>query len=231
MKAIVIENLGKRFGTLWAVRDLTFCIDEGKILGICGPNGSGKSTLLKILAGLLRPTRGMVKIYGENPGKHTKRVVSYMSEIDYLYPWMKAGEILDFAASFYEDWDEQRRKDLVNFLKIEEDKKIRELSRGMRGRLKIALALSRRAKIYLLDEPLSGIDPSSRAKILDALVREYRGQEESMIISTHLVREAEPLFEEVIFLKEGEIILRGDADELRETHGKSITEIFLEYFI
>jgi len=231
MKAIEIKNLSKRFGRLWAIRNLSFYVDEGKILGICGPNGSGKSTLLRIIAGLLKPTRGTVQVYGENPGKHTKSIVSYMSEIDYLYPWMKAGEILDFASFFYKDWDDHRRKDLVDFLKIEENKKIKELSKGMRGRLKIALVLSRRAKIYLLDEPLSGIDPSSRAKILDALVREYRGEGETMIISTHLVREAEPLFEEVVFLREGEIILKGEADELRKSYSKSITEIFLELFV
>jgi len=212
MKAIEIKNLSKRFGRLWAIRNLSFYVDEGKILGICGPNGSGKSTLLRIIAGLLKPTRGTVQVYGENPGKHTKSIVSYMSEIDYLYPWMKAGEILDFASFFYKDWDDHRRKDLVDFLKIEENKKIKELSKGM-------------------DEPLSGIDPSSRAKILDALVREYRGEGETMIISTHLVREAEPLFEEVVFLREGEIILKGEADELRKSYSKSITEIFLELFV
>lgn len=231
MKLIEAENLSKRFGTRWAIRNLSFSVDEGKIVGICGPNGSGKSTLLRIIAGLLKPTRGMVKVCGKKPGKETKEVVSYMSELDYLYPWMKAGEILDFASFFYRDWDENRRKNLVDFLKIEENKKVKELSRGMRGRLKIALALSRRARVYLLDEPLSGIDPSSRSKILDALVKEYRGEGETMIISTHLVREAEPLFEDTIFLKEGEIILMGEADELRKRYGKSITEIFLELFI
>ncbi len=220
----------KRFGNKPAIADLSITIREGVFMGLLGPNGSGKSTMLKLIAGLYRPDAGSVLIDGEAPSHKTKAKVAYLPEIDHLYNWMTVKGTLDYISSFYRDWDQSRADELVRFMGLDVDAKVGKLSKGMRARLKIVAAMSRNAEIVLLDEPLSGIDPPSRSKVLGAILSEYRIGSQTIIMSTHDVVETETLFEEVLFLKNGQVALLGDAETLREERGKSIRDLFEEVY-
>ncbi len=225
-----LENVSKNYGRTKALDGVSLKVTEGEIVGILGPNGSGKSTLFKIIAGIVRPSSGKVSVAGSFPDYRTRQVISYMSENDYLYRWMSVKELLEWTSAFYDNWDMTRAYALLEFLGIDVDRKVAALSRGMRGRLKIAVALSRSVPIYLLDEPLSGIDAASRSKILDTLIREYRPTSSAMLISTHLVAEAESLFDRVVFLKEGKKVIDEEADSVRERYGTSINGVFIQIY-
>jgi len=226
---IEIKNLRKKFPGTDAIDGITLDIPDGVVVGLAGLNGSGKTTLLKLIFGFLRPSYGKVLVDGEKPGFWTKSIVAYTPEVDTLYHWMGVREIIDWYASFFEDWNNTKEKALIKILSIEEWKKVGELSRGLRTRLKLLLSLSRDAKIFLLDEPLIGIDPSSREKIEKAILGSISGKE-IVIFSTHIVKEVEKIFDKVIFLKKGEIAIYDDADSLRKKYGKGIEEIFKEVF-
>jgi ABC-2 type transport system ATP-binding protein len=230
MEAIEVYNLTKKFPGVVALQSVTFKVPKGIVLALLGPNGSGKSTLLKILAGLQYPTGGYVKIFGSSPSPSIRKRIAYVPEVESLYRWMKVGEILKFASQFYEDWDQSVLSELLDFLELNPNQKIGTLSRGMKVRLKIALALSRKADLLLLDEPLSGIDPVSREKIIDALVKTYRFGEQTIVFSTHIVKEAEPFFDRVVFLDRGKIRLEEDAERLREREGMSIEQFFKKIY-
>jgi len=229
-KIIEIEGLTKRFPGVVALRNINMEVEKGIILGLLGPNGSGKSTLLKLLVGLLKPSKGKVRVFGEKPTWKLRERIAYVPEVEEIYRWMKVEELISFVSSFYSNWQKGKERELIDFLGIERGKRISELSRGMRMRLKILLALARRADLVLLDEPLSGIDPVSRQRIIETLLREFKVGEKTVIFSTHIVREAERIFDKVVFLREGEIYLSGDADRLREERKNSIEEIFREIF-
>jgi ABC-2 type transport system ATP-binding protein len=199
------------------------------VVGILGANGSGKTTLIKILTGLLRQTSGEVLIDGNKVGVKTKSVVSYLPDRNFLYKWMRIEDACHMYKDFYTDFDEAKFNELLAFMNLNRSMKIDSLSKGMHEKLNLALVLSRNAQLYILDEPIAGVDPVARDQILDAIINNYN-EDSSMIITTHLVRDMESMFEEVVFLKDGQIILTGNAEALRAEKGKQIEEIYKEIF-
>lgn len=227
---VTFRDVHKRFPGTEALRGVSLDLPKGQIVGLLGPNGSGKSTLLKLMAGLHRPTRGSVAVEGRIPDRTTKANLAYLPEIDHLYGWMTVRETIRFVRSLYEDWDEERAQGLLEFMGLDSRKKVVHLSKGMRARLKLVLTLARPARLVLLDEPLSGIDPPSRARIVQAILSEYRFGEQTIIISTHEVLEAESLFDRLIMLEDGRIKIDDDAETLRQQYGRSVQGIMEEIF-
>ncbi len=226
---VYVEDLWKKYPGAWALRGVSLTVARGGVLGVLGENGSGKSTLFRILAGVTRPTRGRAVI-GEIPaGLATKRIVSYLPEIDPFYSWMRVGEQLEFLSKFRSGWDTGQARKLLDFMKLPDDRKVGALSRGQRARLKVVYAFSWPSDVLLMDEPLGGIDPPSRKRILDVLFNEFRRADQTILISTHLVSELEPFIEDVVLLRDGEICISGTAGQLQQDHGKSLSEIFALY--
>ncbi|GAA0721342.1 ABC transporter ATP-binding protein [Clostridium malenominatum] len=223
------DNLGKSYSSKKALNGINIGIPKGKIIGLLGPNGSGKTTFLKIAAGLLKSSEGEIIIDNNKPGVYTKSIVSYLPDKDYLYKWMKIKDAIEFYKDFYEDFQLDKCKELLKFMNLDEDMKVSTLSKGMSEKLYLTLTLSRKAKLYVLDEPLGGVDPTTREKILDAILNNY-SEESSMIITTHLVNDIERLFDYVYFISDGSIVLSGDAEELRIKENKSIDEIYRGVF-
>jgi len=219
-----LENVTKRYRTTEGIRDLTLDFPAGEIVGILGLNGSGKSTMLKLVAGLLFPTAGTITVFGGGPRDHRSRLV-YLGETDTLWPWMTPSDAQAFMTGLYDDFDPVRFNELLDALEVPR-RKTKAMSKGERGRLRLAMALARNAKLYLLDEPLAGIDLISREKILTSLVREWH-TDETILLSTHEVAEAEGLFERAIYLRDGRLALDARAEALRE-RGKSVVETFKE---
>ncbi len=228
-KIVEIKGLTKRYINTIALNGIDLDIEKGKVVGILGPNGSGKTTLIKILAGLLRQSKGEVKIDSRNISVYTKSIVSYLPDRNFLYSWMSIEDALKFYSDFFKDFDIKRAENLLDFMNLDKNLKVNQLSKGMHEKLNLSLVLSRKAKLYILDEPIAGVDPVARDKILDAIINNYN-EDSSMIITTHLVRDMENLFDEVVFLKEGTIKQRGEAEKLREENGKSIDELYKEVF-
>jgi len=222
-------QLSKSFYQKKALDKVDINIEKGKIYGILGPNGGGKSTFFKIAAGLLKPSQGEVTIDNKKPGVYTKSIVSYLPEVNYLYKWMKIKDTLAFFKDLYTDFDIGRARESLKFMELGEGEKVTSLSKGMMGRLKLTLALSRKSKVYLLDEPLNDIDPISREKIITSILDSYN-EEASILINSHLIYYIEKLLDYVFFLSEGRIILSGDAEELRNKRGMSIDKLFQEVF-
>jgi ABC-2 type transport system ATP-binding protein len=222
--------LRKKYPKVEALKGVDLALPQGEIWGLLGPNGSGKSTLLKCIIGLVKPDGGEIKILGQVPSRRTKAQIAFVPEVENLYRWMTVRQAIDFTASFYEDWDEGRIPGLLEFMGLDPDKKVSSLSKGMRARLKLILALARKAPLLLLDEPFSGIDPASRDRIVEGIVRQFKSEEQSMIISTHAVGDTEQLFDGVVFLDEGTVSLQGNAEDLRDQYGKSINDLFKEVF-
>ncbi len=223
---VYVEDLWKRYSGAWALRGVSLTVARGRVLGVLGENGSGKSTLLRILAGVTRPTRGRSRIGEVETGFATKRVVSFLPEVDPFYSWMRVGEQLAFLSSFHATWDEGRARRLLEFMNLPEDRKVGALSRGQRARLKVVSSFSWSPEVVLMDEPLGGIDPPSRRRILDSLFNEFRHPEQTVLISTHLVSDVEPFIEEVLLLRDGETFASGRTDQLQQEHGRSLSEIF-----
>ncbi|MBC7106115.1 MAG: ABC transporter ATP-binding protein, partial [Firmicutes bacterium] len=186
---VEIDGLHKTYFRTRALSGIDLKLERGLIFGLLGPNGSGKSTLLKTIAGLVRPTSGRVLVDGQKPSAATRALVAYLPETDHLYPWMTVRETLDFVSAFHADWEASRAAALLAFMELDAARRVGDLSKGQRARLKLVLALSRRAPLVLLDEPLSGIDPPSRARIIRAVVGEYRLGEQTIVLSTHQVKE------------------------------------------
>ena len=220
-----VKDLKKNYFNKTVLRGLNLEIEKGKILGLLGPNGSGKTTFMKILAGILRPTSGEVLINGTKPGIESKAIVSYLSDVNYLFRWMKIKDAVNFFDDFYDDFSVEKSKELLEFMKLDENAKVKTLSKGMLEKLNLTLVLSRSAKLYIFDEPLGGIDPVAREKIIDAIINKI-SDESSMIISTHLVKDVERLFDDVAFISDGEIVLQGNAESLRGEKKKSIDELY-----
>lgn len=223
------EKVSKSYGSRKALNDVTFSIAPGKIVGLLGTNGSGKSTLMKITAGLLPVYSGNVKVNGQPLELNTKSIVSFMPDRPLTESWMKVRDAIDFYSDFYPDFDLDKSLQMLDFMNLKREDRISSLSKGMNERLQLTLALSRNAKLYLLDEPIGGVDPVARAKILDAIV-EFYSEESSLIISTHLVKDIERIFDEVIFIKDGELVLQAEVEELRLKHGKGVDEMFREVY-
>lgn len=223
---IELKAIHKKYLLKQAIRGIDLQIKKGTIVGLLGPNGSGKSTLLKMLAGLIYPTSGSILVGGRKPDVHNKQQVAYLPEIDHLYGWMTVKETLRFIAGFYPDWQEERAAEMLVKMELDENQKVRNLSKGMRARLKLIAALSRKVPLVLLDEPFSGIDPSSRAKIIRSIISEFQSDEQTIVLSTHSVNESEPMFDDVIFLQNGQIRIFDSTENLRETYGCSLENIW-----
>ncbi len=224
-----IENLWKRYGLKAVIRELNIKITEGKIVGLVGDNGSGKTTLLKMIAGLQHPSEGSITIAGKKVGLETKEIVSFMSDKPLFDDWMTVKDSIFFYRDFYKDFDIQKAVDTVAEFKIPLEEKITALSKGMVEKLQIILTFSRKAKLYVLDEPLGGIDLISREHVLELILQFYR-EDCTILISTHLINEVENIFDEVIFLKDGESVLYENVEELRFQRGKAVTDLFKEVF-
>lgn len=224
-----IENLWKRYGLKAVIRELNIEITEGKIIGLVGDNGSGKTTLLKMIAGLQHPSQGSITIAGKKVGLETKEIVSFMSDKPVFDDWMTVKDSLFFYRDFYKDFDIQKAVDTIAEFKIPLEEKITALSKGMVEKLQIILTFSRKAKLYVLDEPLGGIDLVSREHVLELILQFYR-EDCTILIATHLIGEVENIFDEVIFLKDGESVLHENVEELRFQRGKAVTDVFKEVF-
>jgi ABC-2 type transport system ATP-binding protein len=223
---VQIKDLWKRYPGTWALRGISLGVARGRVVGILGENGSGKSTMLRILAGVSNPTRGTVLLSGHRIGVETKKWVAYLPEINPFYDWMGVMEQVEFLSVFYPKWDMDKAREMIGFMGLPGDKKIGALSRGQKGRLKVACAFAWPSELVLMDEPLAGIDPPSRKRILEALFREYRFGQQTILMSTHMVHEVGEFIEDVVFVKAGEIVLSGNADRLREERDQSLSEIF-----
>lgn len=226
---VEIKNLTKKYFNKKALDQVSLYLETGKVVGILGPNGSGKTTLIKILTGLLRQTDGDVFIDGHKVGPYTKSIVSYLPDRNFLYKWMKIEDARNLFEDFYCDFNENKFEELLDFMKLEKSMKIDTLSKGMHEKLNLALVLARDAKLYILDEPIAGVDPVARDQILDAIISNYN-KKSSIIITTHLVRDMENLLEDVVFLKDGNIISTGNTENLRAEKGKQIDDIYKDIF-
>ena len=226
---VEIKGLTKRYDRKEALSNIDLSIEKGKVVGILGPNGSGKTTLIKLLMGLLHPNTGEIRIDGESPGVHTKSVISYLPDRNALYGWMTVKDALQMYQDFYQDFDDKKAEDLLQFMKLDRAMKTSNMSKGMKEKLNLALVLSRRAKVYILDEPIAGVDPVARDQILDAIIDNYK-EDSAMIITTHLVRDMENIFDQVVFLGDGEIVLSGEAESLREEKNMQIDDLYKEIF-
>jgi len=212
-----------------ALDELNLELPKGKIIGLLGPNGSGKTTFIKLAAGLLTPNAGQVEICGEKVGPNTKALVSYLPDRPYFGRQMKVQEQLDFFQDFYADFDRDRAENMLRTLGIAPEVKFRSLSKGNQEKVQLVLVMSRRAKLYLLDEPIGGVDPAARDYILNTIINNY-DPEASVLISTHLISDVERVLDEFLFLYNGKVIRTGNADEVREETGKSLDELFREVF-
>ncbi len=222
-------NLTKKYSRGRGLDGLNVEIKTGRIVGLLGPNGSGKTTFLKIAAGILRQEFGEIEIDGKKPGTYTKSIISYLPDTNYLYKWMKIKDAIKFYSDMFSDFDREKCTELIKFMNLDEEDKVTSLSKGMLEKLNLSLTISRKAKLYILDEPLGGVDPTAREKIIDTILNNYR-DDSSMIVTTHLVNDIERLFDDVFFISEGKIVLEGNAEELRISKGKSIDELYREVF-
>ncbi len=230
MDAILeVRGLTKRYGATIALNNVSLTLPRGKIVGLLGPNGSGKTTMLKIVAGLLTPTSGVALADGKVVGPETKSVISFLPERTYLPDWMTVVDCLDYFEDFYTDFDRKRAVEMLNRLSVPADRKMRALSKGTREKVQLVLVMSRRAKLYLLDEPIGGVDPATRDYILDTIIGNY-DSEATILISTHLIADVEKVLDEFVFLKEGIVTMHDTTDNVREAQGKSVDELFREVF-
>lgn len=223
------RNLGKRYGNHTALAGVDLDIPRGRITGLLGQNGSGKTTFMKLVSGLLVPSEGEVLVGGHRPGPESKKIVSYLPATEYLPQWMTVENLLGFFRDFYEDFDRNTAEDMLERLSISPKARLKTLSKGTKEKVQLILAMSREAELYLLDEPIGGVDPASRDYILKTIISNYR-EDSSVIISTHLIADVEPILDDVIFIQNGQIVLRRAVDDIRENEGKSVDAYFREVF-
>ncbi len=223
------RNLTKIYSQIPALDNITMTVKSGRIIGLLGPNGSGKTTLIKLIAGLLVPTSGELYVDGFAPGPETKAVVSYLPERPYFSSSMKVCEMLSYFEDFYADFDRERAEIMLRDLGINVNAKMRTLSKGMKEKVQLVLVMSRRAKLYLLDEPIAGVDPAARDYIMRTILTNYGG-DSTIIISTHLITDIEKILDEFVFIQNGRIVRAGNVDDVRALEGKSIDELFREVF-
>lgn len=223
------RELCKSFGGVRALSNVSLTVEPGRIVGLLGPNGSGKTTMLKLANGLLTPDRGEVLIDGKEPGPESKAIVSYLPERGYLPLWMNVTQMLDFFGDFYADFRRERAEDMISRLGIDPKQRVREMSKGTREKVQLIMVMSRAARLYLLDEPIGGVDPATRDYIIGAIIGNY-DPEAAVLISTHLIADVESVLDEVIFINKGEIFLRATVDDIREKRGMSVDALFREEF-
>ena len=223
------EHLTKVYGNTVALRDVSFSLTSGKIVGLLGPNGSGKTTFIKILNGLLTPTAGQVLIDGEKPGPSTKAKVAYLPDSIYLNSWMTVKQIVAYFADFYADFSSERAFAMLERLGISPDMRLKSLSKGNKEKVCLILVMSRQARLYVLDEPIAGVDPAARDYVISTIISNYN-PEATVLISTHLIADIEQALDEVLFIQQGSLLLHKSVDQIREENGKSVDELFREVF-
>ena len=229
MKLLEINNLNKSFDNKEILKDINLSIQSGKIIGLLGKNGVGKTTLIKLINDLLTPTNGEILIKGQKIGVETKKVISYLPERTYLNKQMKVSEVISYFEDFYDNFDSKKAKRLLKDLDLDINQKLSKMSKGMQEKVQLVLVMSRNADLYVLDEPLGGVDPATRDQILDTILTNFN-EGASVIISTHLISDIERILDEVIFIDKGKIVLQDSADKLREKENSSIDEVFRRMF-
>lgn len=224
-----IKELKKNYGrkTALDIEELSF--KGGKIVGLLGPNGSGKTTFMKLVSGLLTPTSGTILVDGKMVGIDTKAIVSYLPDANYLFDWMKTKDVITFFKDFYNDFDESVALGMLEKLGIDLNQSLKTMSKGTKEKVQLILVMSRKAKLYLLDEPIGGVDPAARDFILKTIISNYN-EEAVVIIATHLIGDVEHVLDDFVFINEGKVVLSGSVDEIREEKGKSIDGLFREVF-
>ena len=223
------RSLTKNYGAVQALSNISLTLPEGKIIGLLGPNGSGKTTLIKMIAGLLTPTFGDLRVDGKEIGLETKKIVSYLPERTYFNEAMTVSETLDYFEDFYSDFSRERALDMLARLNVDTNRKLRTLSKGNKEKVQLVLIMSREARLYLLDEPIGGVDPATRDYILNTIVSNYNPNS-TVLISTHLIADVEKVLDEFIFINMGNLVMYSTADEVRATRGMSVDELFREVF-
>lgn len=221
----VTQSYGKRP----VLQNVSFGIEPGRIVGLVGPNGCGKTTTIKILAGLIHSHSGRVLIADQPPGPFTKSIVSYLPEKTYLNDWMRVADALNTFTEFYYDFDRAKAEDMLDRFRLDRTMKVKSMSKGMQEKLQLMLVMSRKAKLYLLDEPLGGVDPASRTMILDIILQNY-SEDASLLLSTHLIYDVERIFDSVIMMGYDGIIINDTVDNIRQNSGKTVDEVFREVF-
>ncbi len=226
---IKLQNLSKKYGETVALNNVTLELPAGKIIGLCGPNGSGKTTLMKILVGVLKDYQGDVRIDNHEIGKESKAIVSYLPDVNYVDPKTNGAYMKKYFADMYADFDSEKFSRLMVALKLNENQAFASMSKGMKEKLQLALVMSRKAMVYVLDEPIGGVDPAARELILKTILDNY-DPKSLVLLSTHLIGDIEQIFDQVIFLKDGEVNIYDDVEVLRQQHDQSIDGLFREVF-
>ena len=229
MAAIECRALRKNYGPVRALDNVDLAVEKGQIVGLLGPNGSGKTTFIKVAAGLLTPTSGEIRICGDTPGVETKRLVAYLPDKEFLPQYMTVEQLMKFYRDFFPDFNERKAVGMFRSLQIEPDMTVKSMSKGTREKVQLVLTMSREAEVYLLDEPIGGVDPAARDFILRTIITNY-SPDAVVLISTHLISDIESVLDDVIFIKEGRIVLHESADTIREEKGMSIDGLFREVF-
>lgn len=223
------NDLTKKFGNKAAVSAVNLKIERGQIVGLLGPNGSGKSTLIKLANELLTPTSGAILIGGKKPGLETKKIVSYLPEKTYLNDWMRVRQIIELFSDFYDNFDPKKAYDMLESLNINANDRLKTMSNGTKEKVQLILVMSREAELYLLDEPIGGVDPAARDYILKTILSNYN-ENATVVISTHLISDIENILDYVVFINQGQIVLTSSVDDIRNEKGKSVDVLFREVF-
>ncbi len=226
---LTCEGLTKQYGKKTALDGIELHIGLGKIVGLLGPNGSGKTTLIKLANGLLQPTSGSIQIAGMTPGVESKAIVSYLPDADWLPDWMRVEQLVEMFGDFYKDFDPARANEMLAKLDLPPKAALKTLSKGNKEKVQLILAMSRNARLYLLDEPIGGVDPAARDYILHTILTNY-SKDATVLISTHLIEDIEPVLDEAVFLKEGRVFAHRNVDDIRENEGMSVDAYFREVF-
>lgn len=226
---LTCTNLCRSFGNVKALDNVNLKLSSGKIIGLLGPNGSGKTTLIKILNGLLQPSSGEVRIEGNLPGVETKEIVSYLPDRGYFPEWMRVGDMIELFDDCYEDFDLAKAQEMCQALGLKPQMRIKTLSKGTREKMQLMLVMSRRARLYLLDEPIAGVDPAAREFIMRTILTNY-SEDATVLISTHLILDIEKVLDEAVFLREGSIVLHESVDSIRDRTNSSVDKLFREMF-
>lgn len=229
MSAIIkAHGLRKSYGKKVVLDDVSFEIEEGSIVGLLGPNGCGKTTLIKILTGLIKDHTGMIKIANEEPGAYTKSIVAFLPDKSYLPDWMKPTDAIRYFADFYSDFDKEKAERMVRDFGLDPSQRLKTMSKGQQEKLNLILVMCRQAKLYILDEPLGGLDPAARSAILDLIMSNY-AQNATVLLSTHLINDVERIFDRVLMISGGKVIVNSHVNEIREK-GQTVEEVFKEVF-
>ena len=229
MPVLECKGLTKRFGRTTALEEVSLTIEPGRIVGLLGPNGSGKTTLIKLANGLLTPDGGYIAVCGAAPGRESHSLVSYLPERTAIPTWMSAKQLMDFYGDFYRGFRRDTAEEMLAHLNIQPQQTVKQMSKGTREKVQLIMVMSRAAKLYLLDEPIGGVDPATRDYILSTIIGNYN-PEAAVVISTHLIADVEKVLDEVIFLHQSRVVLQSTVDDIREEKGMSVDELFREVF-